>query len=573
LTCSQTATCKGALCPQCAPAIMEARAGEITEAITQHGPLRTYFASLTVRHKRTQAIELQHKLLTYSWGRMFSGRKGRQLAKRLKGPRVAPPEVKLRKPLNLHELVTPDERWIHQKPHSLRAHDRTYSVEHGFHLHLHCLLFLHQELNEEHVRWLIRRRWRVCVLQTIHTFKELARRALREGEEVRDRCSKVFGQQLFSRAKTWRSAFPQPRTLEWILKKKFPREGTRRIRSWIRKGQVSLGADICTNQNAIVRQGQLLSVRSSIQECASRILRRLKHFTQDMADIDREVWEQEPPEGDDLSQGLPKRKRAKGWGHGVHLEQVRNSSRIPRYLVKMGCELTGMFSKMGRVSDDGITHYGLWELANIAADPRHPTHRAARGAWRALYRATFATQTLTWSQGARDHFGFDERPDEEIEQDAAALDEEERMLGIIEGPAWDRFVKRQHQGFLAYLHRAHAEGAFDPELGPLPAQVAEFFQPAVMSWWDPETETYRHYRTVDGSPVDIAPQWWNRLERDTAAEQQGRAPPQPPPRQLAFPDEEEAEQRRREDLEKVLRQRGRTRPPEKVRPPPLRGVC
>src|SRR5262245_57112609 len=395
LTLVNTATCKSPLCPMCAPRLMEVRSKEITTAITTHGARRTYFLSLTIKHKTTQSIALQHRLLTYSFGRFFSGRKGRELAKRLGGKLVAPPHIKKAKPLNLHELVTPSKKWIHRKPHSIRSHDRTWSREHSFHLHLHCLLFLDTEIDEARVRWLVRRRWRVCLQQTLKTFKQLAERAELEGEDVRDRVNKVFGAQLFLRSKTFHNRLPRPRQLEWVLRNKFPRCSTRELRTWVRRGRVVVGADICKNARAIVRPGAILTVTQSIEEAARRIRRKLKAFGQDMAEIDRNPWEQNPFERVEqerrrrrrplislsryVREVLPHeaietapRRRSKSWGHGVHVEQVRHASRIPKYLVKLGCELSGMFSKLGRVSDDGITHYGLWELANIAADEKHP---------------------------------------------------------------------------------------------------------------------------------------------------------------------------------------------------------
>lgn len=556
LTINNVSTCKSPLCPQCAPKIMDVRAEEIRSAITTHGARRTYFLSLTIRHRSTQSIALQHKLLTYSFGRFFSGRKGQELARRLGGPLVAPPGVRKAQPVNLHRLITPTKKWIHQKPHSIRSHDRTWSREHGFHLHLHCLLFLHQEVDEKKVLWLVRRRWRVCLRQTLKTFKQLCRRTMREGEAMRDRVSKVFGSQLFTRAESFRTKLKEPRPLEWVMKKKYPRESTRRIRSLIRKGNVMLGAAVCSDGRALVQPYQLITVCSTIQECAKRVLRKLKSFTQELAEIDRDPFEQEP--GKD-----GKVRRSRAFGHGVHVEQVRHARRIPRYLVKLGCELSGMYNKLGRVSDDGITHYGLWELANIAVDRNHPVNAAARGAWRALYRATFGTQTITWSQDARGAFGLDdERPDQSIEQEAPKLDEETRLLGIIKGAAFDQKVREQQQGFIAQLYRAHAAGALDPKLGPLPKSVAEYFEPA--------EGIASMFRAVEPKPIEYRPEWWQEWQNEARGAARGRAPPKPPP-DWTPPTMEDFELAREELIHKLhdLGVAGpRSTPEARFRPPP-----
>jgi hypothetical protein len=193
--------------------------------------------------------------------------------------------------------------------------------------------------------------------------------------------------------------------------------------------------------------------------------------------------------------------------YAVHVEQVRSVGKVPRYLAKLGCELAGMHSKLGHVGKDGVVHYGVWQLANIAADPRHPLHDAARGAWRELYLATYGSQTLTFSQEARTALGIDGARDEEIPQEAPQVTEDTRCAGQIDGVLWDSLARDEQHGLLARIYQAHKAGTLE---------TLDFLQPA--------GGVSGMFRAVEPPEPEVAPTWWQRWLLENAAADRAEAP-------------------------------------------------
>lgn len=402
---------------------MAKRSEDIQRAIDNWGAERTYFLTLTLRHHPGMAFAVLQKLVTYAYGRIWSGRKGQKLAEELGGPLGPTRAQRKQLPPDLNCYVPGPKRkgkkWRAQKPHSIRAHDRTWSLENGFHPHLHCLLFLHEQVEESRLWELLHARWAECLEQTLTTFYKVSAAAL-DNPEKRSRCEKVFGMKLF----------PKTRTVSY----------------------------------------------------SARLLRQnLKKIS--------------------LKDLLPNKTR------GVQVELVRDAKAAPKYLAKLGCELSSMFSKQGKKHFDErlqreIEHFGMWQLGQLAADPHHDLHKPARRAWKTLYEAVRGTQTLTFSTGAREALGLDDVRDEDIAQEGSLSPEEDkREAGEIEGAEWDKLLAILGQELLSWIYNAHARGKLH-EL----AFVTKAIGTAAM--WSENTK----------KPKEQRPEWWQKLGREVQAE-------------------------------------------------------
>ncbi len=126
---------------------------------------------------------------------------------------------------------------------------------------------------------------------------------------------------------------------------------------------------------------------------------------------------------------------------GVVLERVRRPGEVQSYLSKLGLtahwELAGVAGKLGRVSDDGVTHYSLWEVAELACAKGGGALRvAARRAWKEMFQATRGKQQITFS--SRRRLGLKDDPyAEDGEPEEREPTEQARMLGEWEGSDWD----------------------------------------------------------------------------------------------------------------------------------------
>lgn len=406
------ATCKSVLCPLCAPVIMRRRTEEITHAIDVHGAARTWFATYTVRHNKRMPLALLQRLLTNAYGLMFAGRAGQALSRELGGP-----TVRSAPPAGLPGAQYGEPRAL--KPWSIRAHDRTASVRHSWHPHLHALLFLHADLEESRVRELLSRRWRICASRALRAIKNIVHAAvctglrredvnyLEETPELRSRCEKLLGKRIF-------------------------------------------------------RPGR------SLADAARPLAKALRAFS--------------------VSAIVPVD------AYGVVVERVREPGRVSQYLSKLGCELSGMWTKNGRIVMEGgseVEHFGLWQLANVACAHGHPLRQWARGMWTELFYATFGSQTLTWSQGARAHFGLDDLRDEEIDTEGPEVTEDQHLIGQIDGIDWSELARAQRHGLIATLHNAHRLGV----LHELPYVKREGF--AAGAFMDAPRERRRRARLSD----------------------------------------------------------------------------
>ena len=444
------------------------------------------------------SFELLQKFQTAAYGRLWSGRAGARLAAALGGPMRPPQNKRKAVPLKLADLVPPafvnfwadgtprtwgdslgqpdpevqaqrewsqgedyPDDWRPAKPHSIRAHDRTWSLEHGFHPHLHCLLFLHKEVDEQFLAGLLRDRWEDCLEITLENFNKLIARVLTGDLETKPPPA------LLAR---WNELDETDRAL---VEASWRKELVEKLRSRCEK---TFGAKMFPKGETLVAS-------------AERVRAMLVPFR--------------------IGKLMPDRAR------GVVVEQVRKAGRVPRYLAKLGCELSGMLSKLGRVGDDGIEHYGMWQLANIAADKDHRLNAQARGAWKELYRATKGTQTLTWSQEARKALGVDGARDEEITQEEPGPHEETRMLGQIDGLVWDGLALKAKHRLVARIYELHHRG-----------EITKLEDLGIMSSEGLELATVPRAIEPD-EPEAPQPTFWQRWDSERAALARAKPPPQP----------------------------------------------
>ncbi len=374
LSYSGVSTCKSSLCPLCAPKWQQTRAQEITTAIDHWGAKRVVFLTLTMRHHPGMALALQHRILTSAFGHLWSGRAGQDLAAELGG-----------------------------KPESVRAHDRTWSKEHGWHPHLHGLLFLqgngHTAAELEELVW---QRWTGREAVTVGPVVQYApskRRGALGGalHRMKNFCAKTLAC----------AARIESQKCESV------------------RGCLCL--ECVTARAKRLFGSRLIPKRAPLFESIRRLSQTLDAFTEDNL--------------------MPTRER------GADLSFVREGDRAPNYLAKLGLELTWAASKRVHTDAHGVTHYPYWALAHIATEHGHPLRVLARRAWHTLFEATRATQSITFS--SREKLGLGPDPyaegDEPPEQQPGELS---RLGGLISGANWDALKKQQRHGLLVTIATA-----------------------------------------------------------------------------------------------------------------------
>jgi len=420
-------TCKSPLCPFCTRKWQRERSGEIKQAIDnwEAKDRKVLFGTFTFRHHHGMKLALMHRLGRDAFGHLFSGRDGQDFAAMLGG-----------------------------KPETVRAHDRTWSLEHGWHPHIHALIFLRQvSYTEAELEQFFYDRWCASLETSLMRFKRFADRVL-AGEPCKhpSECPCCF-------------YGPLPLSV--------PRE--RDCPSLVERARRVFGA-------------KLLPRREPLRDSMQRISGLLDAFT--VAGIMPERWKVNS-EGERV-------------GLGVQVEWARSADRASTYLSKLGLELTNN-DKLGRVGSDGIARYGLWEVARLATRHHHPLRTPARRAWSELFRASFGTQTITFS--SREELGLDpDRYAEGEEPEEQDPSETSRLLGSIIDRDWDTLVKVQRQGLHVTLEAAWSAGV----LGELPYVVAPTWFQGLPSTHDPPAR------------AQPPPEWWERNRAELAAEQRGK---------------------------------------------------
>lgn len=373
-------TCKSPLCSLCAPKWQRTRSDEVTKAIEHWGPDRAFFATLTMRHHRRMRLALQHRLLTAAYGNLWSGRQGQLAAKLIGG-----------------------------KPESIRAHDRTWSDAHGWHPHLHALLFVRPSgLSDVMVREALESRWSDSLGTALRRMRRLATLVLTApGERARLEAS--------FHARTRGVARPR---FAAVVSRKLAKLSDEHLADRARK----------------VFGAKLVPQRASVHDCMRELLRDLEHFTE--------------------------KNIAPSAERGVRAERVRAADRAADYLAKLGLELATPTTKLGKVGGDGLTHYSLWEVGQLCAKHGHPLRVPARRAWSELFRASFGTQTITFSN--RDRLGLGPDPYADGgEPEEKQPDEWVRFVGAIPLEVWDPMARSQKHGLLVSLIVAHQKGLLD----------------------------------------------------------------------------------------------------------------
>lgn len=436
-------TCKSPLCPYCAPKWQRTRSDEITQAIDnwELGADGVYFVTLTMRHNRRMALSLQHRLLTAAYGALWGGKQGGKAAALLGG-----------------------------KPESVRAHDRTWSRERGWHPHVHSLLFTgNAELDEKDLARLLDRRWPRVLGAALRRMRSLCRRVLTGSSRIDfDGPTDEYGspnhaggcgradcrvcqlpfqgprRELAASGplrpdesrRYWRDrplgSWPLGRDEQrgecWHFRERATRLFGVRLVPRTRKQQTGLRPD-----GSAIWSDVAVPLRDSVL----RILHMLEPFT--------------------ASSIRPTK------AHGAFVERMRSRDRLPNYLAKLGLELASSLDKLGRVDSGGVRHFGHWEVARLASSPEQPLCEAARKAYSQLFWATRGTQTITFSDREALGLGADPYADGQ-EPSEQRPDEVRECIGIIQAPAYRERVEAAGHGVVAELAGAYARG----ELAALP---------------------------------------------------------------------------------------------------------
>lgn len=402
-------TCKSPLCPLCAPKWQRTRAEEISTAVQHWGPERVWFSTFTMRHHPGMALALQHRLLTAAFGHLWSGRKGQSLVRELGG-----------------------------KPESVRAHDRTWSYEKGWHPHLHSLLFLRTERHtEDELQHMLACRWVEALGEGLRRMQRFCSRTLARASQLSELC---FDQ---------RVAFQCLRGTD-----DFKADAQRAARG-------ECAPPICPCLQCVRKR--LRTKRCPCEQCNRRRAKRifgvrLVPKAQPLLESVRRL--------STLLEAFTEENLRPNDVNGAQIERARPGDRAANYLAKLGLELTWNESKaVNEVR--GVKHFPYWAVAHLATKHGDPLRVPARRAWAELFRATRATQTITFSDREALGLGPDPYADGN-EPEEAAPEEWTRVVGSIDGVTWDANAKEQKHGFLVTLAAAHEAGVLDelPYLQP-----------------------------------------------------------------------------------------------------------
>lgn len=420
-------TCKSPCCPLCAPKWQRTRSDEIATAIEHHpaGADAVFFATLTMRHNRKMRLSLQHRLLTQAFGNLWSGNAGQKAAALLGG-----------------------------KPESIRAHDRTWSAQRGWHPHIHALLFVDDaDLVGAELAALLDARWPKVLAAALRRFYRLCERILEKTGCNRPDCPVCYAQRQGPRRSVvffgpWRE-HETPRVFRDAKLKPFP------VPAGEQQGECPHFRERATRLFG-VRMVPRLRRASNGVEVAVPLDDSIRVVFAMLADFVRIRVDADGDRVLDVSAILPNR------AHGAFVERVRDAERLPKYLAKMGLELASTLDKLGSVGSDGITHYGLWEVARLACSHGNELRVPARRAWRELFFSTFGTQTITFSDRDALGLGVDPYADEQ-EPPEKASDETEQCIGQIAAIVFRERVAERAHGVLSELFGAYERG----ELGSL----------------------------------------------------------------------------------------------------------
>jgi hypothetical protein len=508
-------TCKSRLCPLCGPKWIRTRSDEITRAIERWpgGPERVAFVSATMRHHKGMKLALQHRLQRAAWGNLWGGRRGQLLAAELGG-----------------------------RPESIRAHDGTWSAPKGWHPHLHALLFLQSDVTDEVLLGSIESRWWQCLATALVSFERLLLRVARKDACGRRDCPVCYAPRLG----------PVRQRLEWCpleSRAMAPYGPLAHELRWVPidvLGVVAVppserGRDECPHlreRATRVFGVRLVKKHVSLQDSARQLLTWLERFFLSEAQMLRDYCRAESLPVVCSAPLLPRAHRRPyaefrkerrlsrikpNQAHGVAVERMRNADRLPRYLAKMGLELANFGGKLGHEGSDGVTHYAVGELAQLACTHGHPLRAEARRAYGDLFWSTVGTQTITFSD--RDALGLDADPYGEGEEPPEERsDEISRVIGLIAAERWrQRAALKKHElhaelqaafeaGELADLE--YVEAVNDARARPLSRKAAERGPPSSEFWEVGPDGCIRQW----GATVDLVAERASIVRTSTAGE-------------------------------------------------------
>lgn len=202
--------------------------------------------------------------------------------------------------------------------------------------------------------------------------------------------------------------------------------------------------------------------------------------------------------------------------HGVDFRPCDDRKAVGYYLSKLGCELTGIASKVAK--DGGAT---CWDIARSAV----AGNLVAQSLWKEHSGAMKGARQLTWSRSLRYRLGLEpERTDDEL---VADTDEPtDRLLGYVTASQWDPLVKVCGQGVVAELQRSYDSGAGVPDWVNAPR----------FAIWRQQRKPLRRPRDCPYSkrrepldifarranPLDSRPLWWEAHRSEREARERGQ---------------------------------------------------
>lgn len=151
-------------CPACAEVILRKRAEEVRCAVATWGFERCRMVTLTLRHKGGESLCLLQRILAVAWGELKAGRPG----------------ARLRERLGWHGDV--------------RGAEQTHGA-HGWHPHLHAVMFLHSHLVDSEALTLLAERWRDSVSRVVRRMQRALERSI-DGD-VPPSLAKLIGSKLY----------------------------------------------------------------------------------------------------------------------------------------------------------------------------------------------------------------------------------------------------------------------------------------------------------------------------------------------------------------------------------------
>lgn len=477
-------TCKSSMCAFCVRRIQRVRSDEIKRANDHWAEKRlpTAFVTPTSRHNRGMDLGMVHALYRDAWGHMWSGRAAAPLVAELGG-----------------------------KPEGCRTFDWTYSVEHGWHPHLHVILYMKAKS--------------LVGLQYAPDLDPFDPAELLQSVDPDVASMKALESRLFVRwtqslktsldrmdRMTCRVLGLEPLNLTGNPFLRRPARGCGRRKA--RPGRPLCTA--CYPEDGEITECPHLRERAqrlfgckkipkgdSLELAIRRVRDSLRAFKWSAVEPSRHFCTN--------ADGVARRV-------GLHAEWTRSADDLGRYLVKMGlhsgkmaAELACATDKLGRVGNDGLRHYSLWEVAHLASDLRHPQCSIFRSAWSQLFWAKKGMQVVIFSD--RDKLGLGPDPlagDGDVEERDPS--ETVRVMAQVMPDVWDANARLYKQGLIVTLETAYARG----ELETLP-------------WLSPPS-TWAHGIPSTTGPPETGPpklnEWcfgWQSLEVEQQAERRGAA--------------------------------------------------